>query len=158
MILRRSKKAVGILESSILIALVSSAMVAMRGYVEKNIKATTKNYTDAILGVERKKPGQEFPPVPEPPVGGNTFYRLNPIQASTTKTTESVLYSGKTGTATREYARLSASTPVTTAKDTETKTYIDIVPAKRGFITPMRIWNVIPDDDQGYDATLFGTP
>lgn len=158
MILKRSKKAVGILESSILIALVSSAMVAMRGYVEKNIKASTKNYTDAILGVERKKPGQEFQPIPEPTPQGNVFYRLNPMQASTTRVTESSMYSGKTGTATREYAKMSASTPVTTSKDTETKTYIDIIPAKRGFITPVRIWNVIPDDDQGYDATLFGTP
>ena len=152
----RVKKAFGILESSILISLISAGLVAMRGYMEKNVKQTTKNYTDSILGVERVQKSSENIYNTPKPAGDNVFYKLNPVQATQTKTTESNLFSGRTGTATREYARVSQSTPVYANKE-ETQTYIDFIPAKRGFIAPMRIWNVIPDDDRQYDSTIFGS-
>lgn len=142
--MRRKRKAIGILEASILMALLSSAMVAIRGYVEKSIKTTTKNYTDAIL-VKKADQGQGDS-------GQKEYYEQNPMVTTETSSTESQLQSNTAST--REYVSKTTSTPLLSKRTAQSSFYIDVVPAQRGFVKPVRIWDVNADV---YDQQLFKT-
>jgi len=139
---KKNRKAVGIVEASILIAVVSSALVAVRGYLEKSIKASTKDYTDVILGVQEGNKEQET-------AGQEEYYEQNPVVSTQTRAAEGVVYSEA---ATREYAATTSSTPIQTKINNTSRFYLDIVPARRGVVQTVRIGEIT---DDAYEMLLF---
>lgn len=138
---KKNKKAVGIVEASILIAVVSAALLAVRGYMEKSIKTSTKNYTDVILGVEEESKEQS--------AGQAEYYEQNPVMATQARAAEGIVYSAD---ATREYASTISSTPIKMKTNNTSRFYLDIVPARRGVIQTVRIGDITGD---AYEMLLF---
>ncbi len=142
---KKNKKTVGIVEVSILIAVVSEALLAVRGYLEKSIKTTTQNYTDVILGVDKETSDNAG----TQPSASDEYYKLNPLVTTQTRSAEGTVYSEA---ATREYAATTSSTPLLAATNNTSRFYIDIVPAQRGLVKTVRIGEITND---AYEALLF---
>jgi len=129
----------GMLELSIIITIIVGVMLLVQDYLERKIKRSTQNFTDAILDYEPKK---------DEDVGTR-------VQQTATSMSQTVAYSKQVGTKEHKSFVLPQETTTTVAASapSEQPVYMEIIPAKRGFVKPIRMKDITKDDD--YERQIF---